>query len=314
MSGSTSRIRARRRPAAAASGFRAATFCTTIWNRASCRSSPARSGAAICNTPRCGRRRSGSPRSRSSSARCRPRSSPSLAGPLLQERARAHVRDRRRLQRGISRARRCRLPGDPDRRAADPSDRSAQDPGQGDHAGIDGRGLQSHREGAARQDRSVGAFLLGQSFAAAHVRAGAELQAGAGDLQHGRRRRHHVRILELRRHRSGGDRQDHHRKEDRHRRHRPSHAAGGKSGRGGGANPRRAQIHPARTAGDLDRLRHGARGHEPPPRLYKMVSLVLGTNMVRKELGIPEAECLAADERYSLVSVCHPTVGGSARS
>ena len=34
---------------------------------------------------------------------------------------------------------------------------------------------------------------------------------------------------------------------------------------------------------------------------YKIVSLVLGTNMVRKELGFPEAECLAADERYSLV-------------
>jgi hypothetical protein len=32
-----------------------------------------------------------------------------------------------------------------------------------------------------------------------------------------------------------------------------------------------------------------------------MVSLVLGTNMVRKELGFAEAECLAADERYSLV-------------
>jgi 5-methyltetrahydropteroyltriglutamate--homocysteine methyltransferase len=34
---------------------------------------------------------------------------------------------------------------------------------------------------------------------------------------------------------------------------------------------------------------------------YKMVSMVLGTNMVRKELGVPEAECLAADKRYSLV-------------
>jgi hypothetical protein len=29
---------------------------------------------------------------------------------------------------------------------------------------------------------------------------------------------------------------------------------------------------------------------------------VLGTNMVRKELGLPEAECLAADPRYSLVA------------
>jgi 5-methyltetrahydropteroyltriglutamate--homocysteine methyltransferase len=33
---------------------------------------------------------------------------------------------------------------------------------------------------------------------------------------------------------------------------------------------------------------------------YKLVSMVLGTNIVRKELGIPEAECLAADPRYSL--------------
>ena len=34
---------------------------------------------------------------------------------------------------------------------------------------------------------------------------------------------------------------------------------------------------------------------------YKIVSLVLGTNMVRKELSLPQAECLAADPRYSLV-------------
>jgi hypothetical protein len=31
-----------------------------------------------------------------------------------------------------------------------------------------------------------------------------------------------------------------------------------------------------------------------------MVSMVLGTNIVRKELGLPEAECLAADPQYSL--------------
>jgi 5-methyltetrahydropteroyltriglutamate--homocysteine methyltransferase len=34
---------------------------------------------------------------------------------------------------------------------------------------------------------------------------------------------------------------------------------------------------------------------------YKIVSVVLGTNIVRKELGLPQAECLAADARYSLV-------------
>jgi len=45
----------------------------------------------------------------------------------------------------------------------------------------------------------------------------------------------------------------------------------------------------------------GREGMSRRHAFYKMVSLVLGTNMVRKELGVPEAECLAADERYSLV-------------
>jgi 5-methyltetrahydropteroyltriglutamate--homocysteine methyltransferase len=35
---------------------------------------------------------------------------------------------------------------------------------------------------------------------------------------------------------------------------------------------------------------------------YKMVAMVLGTNLVRKELGLPEADCLAADPRYSLAA------------
>ena len=43
---------------------------------------------------------------------------------------------------------------------------------------------------------------------------------------------------------------------------------------------------------EIHLLRHAA---------YKTVSLVLGTNIVRKELGAPEAQVLAADERYSLV-------------
>jgi 5-methyltetrahydropteroyltriglutamate--homocysteine methyltransferase len=34
---------------------------------------------------------------------------------------------------------------------------------------------------------------------------------------------------------------------------------------------------------------------------YKMAALVQGANIVKKELGLPEAECLAADGRYSLV-------------
>ena len=34
---------------------------------------------------------------------------------------------------------------------------------------------------------------------------------------------------------------------------------------------------------------------------YKIVSMVLGTNMVRKELGLPQAECISGRQRYSLV-------------
>src|SRR4029077_20959552 len=45
----------------------------------------------------------------------------------------------------------------------------------------------------------------------------------------------------------------------------------------------------------------GREGMSRRHAVYKTVSLVLGTNMVRKELGYPQAPCLAADERYSLV-------------
>src|SRR6185295_7319173 len=34
---------------------------------------------------------------------------------------------------------------------------------------------------------------------------------------------------------------------------------------------------------------------------FKMVSIVRGTNIVRKELGLPEAQCLAADPKFSLI-------------
>jgi len=33
---------------------------------------------------------------------------------------------------------------------------------------------------------------------------------------------------------------------------------------------------------------------------YKMVAMVQGANLIKKELGLPEAECLAADARFSL--------------
>jgi 5-methyltetrahydropteroyltriglutamate--homocysteine methyltransferase len=45
----------------------------------------------------------------------------------------------------------------------------------------------------------------------------------------------------------------------------------------------------------------GREGMRRRHALYKMTSLVLGANIVRAELGLPEAPCLAADPRYSLV-------------
>jgi 5-methyltetrahydropteroyltriglutamate--homocysteine methyltransferase len=45
----------------------------------------------------------------------------------------------------------------------------------------------------------------------------------------------------------------------------------------------------------------GREGMRRRHALYKMTSLVLGTNIVRSELGLPEAQCLVADPRYSLV-------------
>jgi 5-methyltetrahydropteroyltriglutamate--homocysteine methyltransferase len=45
----------------------------------------------------------------------------------------------------------------------------------------------------------------------------------------------------------------------------------------------------------------GREGMSRRHAFYKAVAISLGTNIVRKELGLPEAECLAADGRYSLV-------------
>jgi 5-methyltetrahydropteroyltriglutamate--homocysteine methyltransferase len=36
---------------------------------------------------------------------------------------------------------------------------------------------------------------------------------------------------------------------------------------------------------------------------FKMVAIVRGTNIVRRELGLPETPCLAADGRYAIADV-----------
>jgi len=45
----------------------------------------------------------------------------------------------------------------------------------------------------------------------------------------------------------------------------------------------------------------GREGMSRRHALYKMASLVQGVNTVRRELGAPEAECLIADAKYSLI-------------
>ena len=45
----------------------------------------------------------------------------------------------------------------------------------------------------------------------------------------------------------------------------------------------------------------GREGMSRRHAFHKMVSIVQGSNIVRRELGLPEAACLAADERFSLL-------------
>jgi len=45
----------------------------------------------------------------------------------------------------------------------------------------------------------------------------------------------------------------------------------------------------------------GREGMSRRHAFYKTVSIVLGTNLVRRELGLPQAPCLAAESRYSMI-------------
>jgi 5-methyltetrahydropteroyltriglutamate--homocysteine methyltransferase len=45
----------------------------------------------------------------------------------------------------------------------------------------------------------------------------------------------------------------------------------------------------------------GREGMSRRHAFYKMVAIVLGTNVVRRELGLKEAQCLAAESRYSMI-------------
>ncbi|HEX5419880.1 MAG TPA: cobalamin-independent methionine synthase II family protein, partial [Gammaproteobacteria bacterium] len=68
------------------------------------------------------------------------------------------------------------------------------------------------------------------------------------------------------------------------------------------AHIRRAlEVIPVERLGVSSDCGMGREGMSRRHALYKMGALVQGANIVRKELGLPEAECLLADPRYSLV-------------
>jgi 5-methyltetrahydropteroyltriglutamate--homocysteine methyltransferase len=50
----------------------------------------------------------------------------------------------------------------------------------------------------------------------------------------------------------------------------------------------------------------GREGMSRRHAFYKMVALVQGTNLVRKELGLPLAESIAADPKFSLIRMAEP--------
>ena len=130
-------------------------------------------------------------------------------------------------------------------------------------------GVQQHGEGAARENRSLVPHLLGQSVAAAHVRQGAVVQAGARSAESGRRRRHHVRDEELQRAGPRGRRQAITGKKIGDRRDRSPHAAGRDARGSRGPVAPGAEAHSGRAAVLSLGLRHGSRRHEPPARVLQ---------------------------------------------
>ena len=223
------------------------------------------------------------------------------AGRALQGHPVADHGAQRCVQRGAARPGGCRLPGDPDGGAADPPAGRAQLRGQGDQSRVHAEGVQQHGEGPAGEDRGVVPHVLGEPVAAADVRGGAELQAGAGAAEPGGCGRDHVRDEELERDgpRGGGA------------------AITEKKVCIGAIDHHTLQVESPTEVADLIRQAlkvipaerlvlssdcgMGREGMSRRHAFYKMVALVQGTNIVRKELGLPVAESLGADPKFSLI-------------
>ena len=87
------------------------------------------------------------------------------------------------------------------------------------------------------------------------------------------------------------------RQEDRHRRRQPLQHRRRAARTCREPDPQGARIHPARAAVITTDCGFGREGLSRRIAYYKCVALVEGTNIVRRELGLPEARVRAADPR-----------------
>ena len=220
-----------------------------------------------------------------------------------------HFKNRRDLIMALSkamneelhRARRCRLPGDPGRGAGDP--RHGRRRRQGGDGRLPGRGLQP-RGGAACADKcEVWCHTCWGNPAAQRTETKRRFYTQALPYFD----KLDVDVITFEAADNGGDEIESFAKgisaaqEDRHRRHQPPHAAGGAARGGGGADPPRAEGDPGRAADRVDRLRLRPPGHEPPARVLQDGLAGARHEYRAQELGLPEADILAADPKGSLI-------------
>ena len=111
----------------------------------------------------------------------------------------------------------------------------------------------------------------------------------------------HVRDEELEPDGPGGRRGGDHGHEGVRGGDRPPHAAGGVAGGGGGADSAALKVIPAERLVLSSDCGMGREGMSRRHAFYKMVALVQGTNLVKKELGLPVTESLGADPKFSLI-------------
>ena len=207
---------------------------------------------------------------------------------------RAHLGHQRSVQPGAARPGRCRLPGDPDGRAADPPAGGPRLRGQGDQPRVQVEGVQQHREG--REKTEVWCHTCWGNPSQQRMFGSVQSYKPALDILNqvdALKSSNMMDLVEV------------------------GQAITTMKVAIGAIDHHTLQVEAPTEVADLVRqaLKHipaerlvlssdcgmGREGMSRRHAFYKMVALVQGTNIVRKELGLPTAECLGADPKYSLI-------------